>query len=300
MPLDPIFYYQQKNTTASYNYDAEGIPVVERLIKKQAWWKKSDFGFDNNPRALILADWTAFNWSEEKNQLIILKLTDLLQQGFPLYLWQDGRVVALTLDLIRDLDEAFYREKITLAYPDEIIKAAISQHSLTSEQILILDDYWINYLANDNQRPAGRSLDAGDIHALSSSYLIIEKIIAIAQQSKPALCAITHNNFSNYINQLIQWPQFRNLVVKSDYRDLTLNNADLGVLLRDGKVNLDGSIYKRYQLSGLEKFKTHDSSLDLSNLQKLLSLIDRSLQDSRYPFESRINPPFSGASGSRQ
>ncbi|VEB36299.1 Uncharacterised protein [Legionella sainthelensi] len=91
----------------------------------------------------------------------------------------------LNQDNLSQLDNNEILESITKAYPDSIIKLAVQNHRLTKNSILLLDDYWVSQLLENNKKPLERAIYASLWKKLDDSSKI--EALEILAKSSPQL-----------------------------------------------------------------------------------------------------------------
>src|ERR1044072_8408349 len=109
MYIPEIFYYYDKTNEIEYNRIPQGGETLDisRMARQLPAWKKLKPTDKKKQKTLILTDWTAaVDWKDDKNldkaKQIILHL---LQEGFPVYIWQDGHFISLKTDNLDLLDK---------------------------------------------------------------------------------------------------------------------------------------------------------------------------------------------------
>ena len=219
MVFYPNFYFINKNEASKYSKKPSGYMNVSRLLKNIPSWKQPGLAADTKQRSLILADWTAARWSQKKITDVKIKLARLLDDGFPIYLWQDGKVEPFTIDTLHRLDDKSIRERIKPTFQSSLRSAAIKQHRLTQNQIHILDDYWIDYLLSEKEEPPERSLS---MRELNQSPHNKQYILAVIKKSTPPLVSITQDEFSvNSSKSLLQTiKKYPNATIIHQYKSL--------------------------------------------------------------------------------
>ena len=195
-----LFHYLDKNEGSIYSFKPPGYLNVDRLLKNLAPWKKYGLSSELKPKSLILADWTAAGWSREKLHAAQATLKGLLDKGFPLYTWQNGSVELLTKDNLSDLLQMEYRSNMRPAAQKIIVEAAVKQHSLSQNQIHIIDDYWLDYILSDETEPPVRQLS---IEALTNTPHDVSAVLSVIKQSTPLLTSIIRDEISVRAGEMI-------------------------------------------------------------------------------------------------
>lgn len=183
------FYYRQTKSAVHYWEIPIGDPDFNRLIQgKSSYWRNPSASRDKKPKKLVLADWTAYNWSWDKIDTVKNAIARMIDEGFIFYVWQDGQLEPLGKDELDRLERDDVRRSITPAYNKEIIDAAI-KHNITSSEIHVLDDYWLQHiLKKDDQPSLPRHLKLDDMEMLYPNLREWrDKILDIELHSKPPL-----------------------------------------------------------------------------------------------------------------
>lgn len=298
-----ILYYFNKQEKSLYSNRPQGILDINRLIKNLPPWKKDLFSKLLKKKSLIIADWTAFSWSEEKICQVEKLLSELLTEGFPLYLWQNGHIRPLTKEFITRLRGEDIRKDITLEYPDNISHKAITEHHLTKDQVSVLNDYWIDFLLSGDTELPPRSIDTDMIDKYLSypkHHIPGGKFYSILKQLSPPLKKIIHTKFNAYTNLQYHeitraFPNIKPSIIPKyiyighedvssfleknfiPHHQLTLNSSELSLVnyIRapiNSVKELAGILDKFTHLDGIELY-FYDKSLPLEGLSKCKEII---------------------------
>ena len=119
------FYYKQTQSTIHYTRTPTGSLAINALVEGKPCWVAPTSPSVEEPKSLILADWTASDWSLEKTLSVQYKLTELMNEGWAIYLWQNGSVNLMNKQSLSSLHDSNIRQAMTLASSQEIIKAAV-------------------------------------------------------------------------------------------------------------------------------------------------------------------------------
>lgn len=187
------FYYLNQLESSQYSQNPPGNLSIERLIKNKAPWKKFRLAKAIKPKALILTDWTATLWSQEKLKNIQCILKQLLENGFSLYVWQNGEIITLNEKNLDRFNDHSFLQKITPIDHSVIFEQALKQHRLIRKKIHFLDDYWIDSLLNIDEKNPERSLS---IKNFCHNFHNKSAIIALLKQSSPPLTQIILDEYS--------------------------------------------------------------------------------------------------------
>lgn len=244
MPYHSSFYFREKQESALFSHKPQGSLDVGRLIKNKAPWKKINLSVEDKPKALVLADWNAKYWQLETIAQVQSILTQLIDDGFPLYVWQQGVVEKLTKENLFCLDSQEFCAKITPAFSENIRQATVIQHQLIYDQVHVLDDHWMNVLFHKNDAPEIRRYYVGNRDQCSNDH-----VIATLRQATPPLAAIIEDTFPKIDNKLTEQvrAEFPELSVVTQYKTLDLMRVKTLVEHNDGMV-LDGVTFTAEEL----------------------------------------------------
>lgn len=167
------FYYSEKNSAAEYSRVPQHMLNVGRMIQHKPAWKKISSSVTPKPKSLILADWSAENWDLARIRKVQSKLAELIQNGFTVYLWQNGQLVLC--DWVRMLEREFVRQRMTPAYHEELVAAAARQFKLTFDKTHVIDDYQLVLLFGQSP-DAPRCIDLADYESTTHDKVKIQKI----------------------------------------------------------------------------------------------------------------------------
>ena len=156
MPRPNELYYAVNNEHIVYNTEPGGS--IE-IVNGQVLWKKINASKIYKPKALIITDWSAMGWSVPKIFKIQQEFVKLLNEGFSLYVWQDGDVIKLEQTDLDRLNEIDFCKRITPETPEIIKTQVLHQHDLTYDMLHLLDDYWIDALLCSDAAPQQRMFD---------------------------------------------------------------------------------------------------------------------------------------------
>ncbi|MBA2655499.1 MAG: AAA family ATPase [Tatlockia sp.] len=191
MPYPSIFYHKLKNTV-QYVFKTQVQFHVGKFIRSQPYWKKLNLAAEEKKKSLILADWTASGWSEDRINEHTRVISKLLEDGFTLFIWQNGQVKPLTKSNLSILEQLNIRKDMTPATQEEITAISMKQLKLTKDEVQILDDYWLQAII-DQKFDQPRQLKISD---LSSSEHEEEILFSFLNKLKPNLKTIQLDEFS--------------------------------------------------------------------------------------------------------
>lgn len=198
MRIPSEFYYQDSNTQYS-NYPTGQIDI-NRLINGLAYWRLPNF--QPLPKTLIVD--LPRSYIRYQGEEIINKLTQLVTQGFTIYLWrrQRGTELAALDKFIPESSTMNYCNPYPITRP-KLINQAADFLNLPLHQLFILDEYWMNAW-DSGERPA---------RYVSSYYLGLfdspAKAIKILKSAFPPLSEIHVTHVDQYLFDLASYPDLK-------------------------------------------------------------------------------------------
>lgn len=102
MPKPNAFYYTPAQGRLQFTQTPTGILDVNQLIIGKAPWVAPN-PCEIKKKKIILADWTAGNWSANKIIAVQTALMKLIAEGFSLYVEQSGLINPLLKKDLPDL-----------------------------------------------------------------------------------------------------------------------------------------------------------------------------------------------------
>ena len=268
MPYPNDFYYTEKQSGVSHQDSPSGNFDVSQFIRhgKHYWIGPTPIP-KRKQKKLILADWTAKHW-ERHSDFSRNIISNLMADGFSLYIWQDGHVAPLTADLLIHLDNKTVRFAMTPAHPETIIAAAIAEQQLSYDQIHVLDDFWLQNAIHESKH---RSLRFS--HFL---YLDEEKrnlLLAMLEKSKPALTLLIHDVYSKQYNSI--WhnlcKRFPDASVIHRYIMVKLESTDITALISNAPVILDEITLHLHEFTSLKALDLSNCYISSADLYKLMT-----------------------------
>jgi hypothetical protein len=193
------FYVQETKSTVCYTYTPTGTCDINEMINGNPWWVLPTLPREKTQKKLILSDWTARYWSDEKRMVVEGRLIELLNDGFSLYIWSADKLVSLTKENLALFLEKSACEDIHPAYPEEIYTTA-AQKKITRDHIYLLDDYQIECLCKPDKITLPRTLNLS--YLLSFNESVREKIMDIILKASPPLTKLIHDTFDECNNKL--------------------------------------------------------------------------------------------------
>ena len=206
------YYYYEKQSAPVYGNTPSRRFSVERCIAGKPYWLQPKDKSVTKQKTLVLADWTAANWTPEKIEAVQSRMTELIKAGFTIYAWQGEHFQPVTLDSLYLLSYKSFREKMHLDYPATINDALIKQHNVTKDQIHILDDYGVQCLLSQNENQE-RVLDPQDLIALRKQNVAPRDACEILKSANPKINAIR-------ISELRRTAKEFNTVLSSYFPDI--------------------------------------------------------------------------------
>ena len=276
------FYYFRKSIQPKYSYTPTGDLDINQLLRNKPYWRQSVPATVKENKTLILADWTAENWSAEKRTQVISKLVELINEGFSIYAWQSGQIEELSKDnLVQLLKEPQFLERMTSpVMPKDIEAAVITQlPNVTKDNILILDDYQINGLIHPEAFDYPRELDASELLQYKQNR---DKLLPILGKMNPPIAFFTDTQVSDESYLVLEQlqTQLPEITIKSQFKSAKLTNKLVQSLVHDGQAQIARRLLSRNQLQDLEEVTLEGLSLEsllailpyLSTVKKLTLL----------------------------
>ncbi|MFT4058006.1 MAG: AAA family ATPase [Legionella sp.] len=147
------FFYSKNKEHTSYSFNAPGQLNVNKFINGKPCWQRSANNNGLEPKIFVLYDWTADQWTEKQLDDYISKLNCLVEKGFTCYIWQKEKLIPLTKEKIANLSASIERN-ISLSTSQNVLDYIEKTKKLQKHQVLLLDDYELEYLFTpENQRP---------------------------------------------------------------------------------------------------------------------------------------------------
>lgn len=186
MPLPQPFYYTQAQNKPHFVSTDTGNPSINRLIQgKSDYWISASQSKIKKQKKMILADWTARSWPYNKTKHIQTKISALMKEGFEFYLWQKGYVTLLTQSSLSCLIDHEIRSQMMPKHIDDVVLNAITQHSFTQDEVLVIDDYWMEQILHGKEEPQPRHISLHTFSKLNPEEKT--SILNLIQHAKPAL-----------------------------------------------------------------------------------------------------------------
>ena len=278
----------------TYTREPQKTISIQRLIQSKPYWEQLTSSSRREKKTLVLSDWTADSWSNTLRVEMLLLFSDLLEQGFSIYLWQTN-----VLKQLRDVEvfnNADVLSKITPEYPQRILQLAVQQLNLSADTIHLLDDYQLTLLQGKSPSEP-RSIRLSALSDDCSYKLMIKTLL---RTCKPHVVFIRQDVFSDDTItadlrlkafwgdlQLPILEDYKSALNPIDYRDVNTQNVkalksfESLVLKRHlegfipGPTNLFSERWpaftrlKSLTIDTLSAFKALVNVLDLTHLQQL-------------------------------
>jgi Fe-S cluster assembly iron-binding protein IscA len=264
------FYYSETQSTTQHTKRPSGMLDVNKLMSgEQACWISPTLLREQKQKKLILADWTASAWSQEKLAHVKNAMKTLVDEGFSIYIWQNGEVIPLDKYHLSTLEERF--ESMTMAFTEDIANAAVTQHKLTYDQVQVIDDYWLNYILNDHDVLEPRVLRTSELPELTPR--MAKNLVCILSASTPRLekivddhfCEKSHKNVSQLISAEIKADIEQHYTMATFKREEDLDRLNVEELT---SIDIDADVYC-YNSKVIAIEKINDLLEKSINLKKL-------------------------------
>jgi hypothetical protein len=323
MHIPSCFFYTETQSKVKYDSIPTGAPNIDRLLAGLPPFPTPTPAREEKQKKLVLSDWTMPAWSQEKIKSLGQILTELQDQGFSLYRWNDGKVSSLERQDITDLinklpadatkkqagrhgrpgrhgrrdmeddEEAFVQKPLSITSTEEVRLASVMQQGIPQDQIQILDDYWLNHLMSDAEKPGPRVLRISEIPELTAENL--DAFVKLMKSAIPKLEKIIFDKFTIWpditTSLLINaFPADDTLAIEipEDIKELSLRNGQFS------SENLTGILQSAPQAESIDLFsynrqlKAPDEPLALE-VGSLPNLKHLNLEQATISLESLIN-----------
>lgn len=253
------FFYEESTSHTRYQQEATSSLSIERLLRgNNTYWISSSLDTTKKKKRLVLADWSANSWPRDKIVSVIQKLKQLLEDGFNIDLWQDDKLLPLTLINLSRLNERSVRQAMATQKVQDILAKA----SVSYEKLFVLDDHWVRQLLSDKNYLEPRSLSAFEYHNASCKKLIF--------QAQPPITILLDDDA--FLSEELH--SFSNATVHSvPKRRWRLDNQSINFLLTNDVLHTQKLIFSKCDVK-----ESH-----LTILDRLKSLNELSFSDSQLP-----------------
>lgn len=166
---------QRPLSEASYTAEPRGEICVDRLLQgEQKYFRKAYPEQEVIKKTLIIADWSALAWDEDKTERVSVLLRELMVQGYKMYVFQGGALLeelpkngVLTQDI---------KENLYFATDDEIFEVARREKKLSRDHVHILDYQKLSTLL-DGVSLAPQMMHARDYKAVCQKMDALDNIL---------------------------------------------------------------------------------------------------------------------------
>ena len=278
------FYYTEKSSAAEYSYVAQGTLDVSRLINGKAFWKK-DLAHINKPKAILLADWTAKEWSDKKVRSVSAKIRKMMGEGFVFYIQNGEQVEPLMEKDLFKLNNSDYRLQLVPVNLERLINTAVQQDPklLSPSKIYLLDDYRLDNLLEDfPAEPRERVWPLKTVERNLSN----PEFFSFLQKANPLLRFISASYPMLNHPEISSHPFHLEKVVI--FQDLTLTQDSATELLNAHVLQANGDIFKEAYLDNVEQLTLEGNQSPLIGSQ-LHNFLRRLPKLKRLVLENFIN-----------
>lgn len=269
MGISEQFYYQDQQSEKLYTNKPPGTLDVGRFIKGQPCWANPGVALERKKKTLIIADWTAEQWSREEMFGALSHARILIHTGFTLYIYSNGVLKPLTLDNISDLSSPIIRHPMCPTFPEAIFQTAAKELGLPKDKIQIVDGFAFKAL---QEHPiATRQISLSNWIQTGHDN---DEIMAIIRQT--GVDSLVYDEFSSRANSAVQHlpPDLQNLQKVVHYHTLNLRDQSgliIHELLTAKEIQLKGEIFKRSQLADIETLDVSGIDMTFPQLGEMLA-----------------------------
>lgn len=255
---------------------------LQRLIGGKPYWEKISAELEDGNKTLIFADWTAWASNISRKESIQHLLAQLLAQKFEIYLWQNNRFVAITSADTLVFGLKGNLKEVMPELPDYIKEIAVEHFKKPIDQFHILDDYEINMLLPDPEKPIQRSIEPRALFPTDpdEGYFFLHEIKKIKHylaHTHPPISAlemtcmnestVLSNSLRNFFDEY--YPELRETPKKTKLIEIKLRNSSSFKKL----VETNALPGQPYSLQQFAKMREVIRKIDIQ-LEKALSSAD--------------------------
>lgn len=257
--------YSDVKAAMTHQTRASALPDFSYLAKGRSdYWIAQSPAREQKRKTLILADWSASKPMYYKMSEVKALLTQLMTDGFEIYLWQTDHLLKMQENNLALLHQSeIAKGMIAPSYQSIETVASASPYRLAKDRVQILDDYWITYLLGDNPVPGPRHLGFLDfLRFADRDRSLILSFLNTAQPKIQSLAldtAFFPQRALPGFDQLVR--VFPDLKINHSYRHLTLLSHDY-----------DLDHFKGAEWDVLELVIVRELSFSVQMLIKLLTL----------------------------
>lgn len=272
---DELFYTEAHSGLSLVETPTGNIDVISLMRGQRAYWIAPSALQEQKPKKLILADWSAPRWSSRKLGQVQALLAELINDGFSLYIWQNGRVLPLVFEELRLLAEK--RHDITAEYTDRIMEMAAVDQRLPRKQIHVLDNCWLRrFLEKTGFSEKGDFLLSELLEengVLSFPTSGVESLIAIGKKAHPPLAYIIHDVFAEAGNQFLSklTEAFKELSIVRKYRVVKIKASEVKPFALKKDLKIVGFDLKMAEMAYIQSFSIGSGEVDAADLKMLLN-----------------------------
>lgn len=177
------FYYTEKQSGERYSTVPTGDIDFDRSLQKgHPIWKLPALTKKEKPKTLILTDWSLASMTEEDQKKYADVLLQMITDGFPIYIWQDGEMIKLTKYMLGSDNFGYFIKNITPVNSADVLQNRNKElKKLPPEQIHVLDRFEMLKLlhSEDKDQPSNNL----PISLVSNSPFDTTEIIAMEEKA---------------------------------------------------------------------------------------------------------------------
>lgn len=261
MPYPLSLYYSQPISRIAYSdFPTNGLFNIERFLHGLPCWESISYEQILKPKIVILADWSASSWSEDKILRVQNELKKMIEQGFTIYLSQNNSIIPLSEAALSALTQRETRQKIRLIDHSEIISVAALEYKIPRDHLYILDDYTLRHLLHD-ELSKERYIWVSDLDALNLSrehlYEAVDKLKTLMPTPKRIVLDIFNSKQEALAADLARrYPDIPLLIM---YRDVVIGESEAISLIRSGSAGTLGLELTRDALQSVTTFTVREA-----------------------------------------
>ena len=195
MNIPEILYYKKQTANVEYTHVKTNELDVGRFIQGKPFWRKSVSSHKRLCKKIIITDWTASDWLPTKIETVCETINTLKTQGFDVYVWQGKHKEIIP---INDPELFFFnssiRRKIQPFNPSELLRIGSDKLNTPTDQIHLLDDYWMNELLGSNLESPKRQISLHSFNQLNKSAQ--EEILSYLKMQMPPVTILVDDDIS--------------------------------------------------------------------------------------------------------
>lgn len=217
-------FYKESGSALNYQSSPTGTINVERLLQgHDKFWLSPIHKDQLKKKKIILADWSAFFWSKKKLDLVIIKLKELLDNDFELYLSIQDQLIPVTATSLSIL---YSKDDRSLMRPSDLQTMSLALNT-SNEKICVLDDYWLSVLLDEEvaKRPRVLRIDYFTQYFTQSEKS--EEMLPLLSQAKPNVEVFEHDHkfkLTELETEVQEWKSLNSIKERSCFDVFELNN----------------------------------------------------------------------------